>query len=196
MKLALFDFDGTVTREDTFTAFVKFATPPLRLKVGYIALIPKILGYKLGFVKGTNIRQSIVYLAFKGLRKDYLEDKAKSFFESYMNTVLRPNAIEKLKWHKENGDRIVLVSASLDIYLKHWCRDNEIELICSEVDFDGEFCTGKYKSSDCSGLYKAEKVKDILDLKEFDEIYAYGDTSEDKELLDLADHKYLCWEKI
>ncbi len=30
----------------------------------------------------------------------------------------------------------------------------------------------------------------------YNSIYAYGDTSEDRELLGLADHKYYCWEKI
>jgi HAD superfamily hydrolase (TIGR01490 family) len=196
MNLALFDFDGTITTHDTFTAFIKYATPTLRLKLGMIYLAPKILVYKIGLRKGTKMRQDIVSFAFKGLSKKYLDGKAKSFYESFMNNVLRPNAMEKLKWHQKNGDRVILVSASLDIYLNYWCDSQNIELICSELAYRDGICIGKYISDDCTGEFKASKVKQRVQLDDYKEIYAYGDTSEDRELLELADHKYLCWKKL
>ena len=40
------------------------------------------------------------------------------------------------------------------------------------------------------------KVKQRLDLSDFDTIYAYGDTEEDLAMLAIADEKYMNWQKI
>lgn len=40
MDIALFDFDGTITYQDTFTQFIKTAIPKRRQKWGRILLAP------------------------------------------------------------------------------------------------------------------------------------------------------------
>lgn len=47
--------------------------------------------------------------------------------------ILRPLAEEKLNWHKQNGDKIVIVLASLEKYLAPWREKNGFELIASRL---------------------------------------------------------------
>ena len=47
-KLALFDFDGTLTREDTMFAFVKFAKGSSQLFWSFVVLGPMLFLYKIG----------------------------------------------------------------------------------------------------------------------------------------------------
>ncbi len=196
MNLALFDFDGTITTEDTFTKFIFSVLDKKSLLLGRIKLLPYIVGYKVGIIKGTTIRQKIVKVGLAGRSYKDLSTKAKDFSVSYIDTVIRDNAKTRIKEHLDNGDKVIIVSASLDIYLKDWCSRNGLELICAELEVEEGLLTGNYLFGDCSGKAKADKVKDYCDLSQFNEVYAYGDTLEDRELLDLADKKFYRWSEV
>lgn len=63
-NLALFDFDGTITTNDNFTAFIFFAAPRWRLALVPIALSPLIACYKIGFITPSMMRRMIAKWAF------------------------------------------------------------------------------------------------------------------------------------
>ena len=45
MDLALFDFDGTITNSDCFTAFIEQVVPKQRMRWGRLRLTPSLIGY-------------------------------------------------------------------------------------------------------------------------------------------------------
>lgn len=186
MNLALFDFDGTITDRDTFTQFILFATPKNKLRFGRLALLPITIKYKLGMAKGHQIRKKILRFAFKGMNENSLRAKGKIYAEQYLPNYLRPKAMQRIQWHKDRGDTVAIVSASLDIYLAPWCKTHGIELICTEVDTKDGIITGFSKQGDCSSQQKRRLVQARYNLIEYDSIYAYGDTPEDNELLTMA----------
>ena len=47
--LALFDFDGTLTKKDTMFEFIRFSKGNLMLLIGLIISFPILVLYKLGF---------------------------------------------------------------------------------------------------------------------------------------------------
>jgi phosphoserine phosphatase len=49
---------------------------------------------------------------------------------------------------------------------------------------------------ECSGGEKVRRIRERYDLTQYPIIYAYGDTDEDREMLELAHEKYYRWEKI
>jgi len=60
---------------------------------------------------------------------------------------------------------------------------------------NGRFCcldkhngrlTGRYRHRECTGMEKARRISSQFDLSRYPEVYAYGDTSEDLEMLALA----------
>ncbi|WP_201509693.1 HAD family hydrolase [Psychrobacter alimentarius] len=195
MNIALFDFDGTITECDTFTPFIRKATPRSRMIVGRLLLMPSILAYRTGILSASSIRQQIVYIGLKGFSKRCLETLGKNHANEFLSNVVRANALDRIQWHLDSGDRVIIVSASLDVYLKPWCDKIGVELICSQLDNKGDILTGKYHKGDCTGAEKVRRVESLIDLKAYEKIYAYGDTKEDDELLQIADEKYFQWEK-
>ena len=190
MNLALFDFDGTITSADTFTPFIRFVASPRRLLFGRLLLSPMVAGYRLGLVPGTTLRSAAARLCFFGrLEADILELGAR--YAETMHLVVRPAVLDKVRWHQAQGDTVVVVSASLAPYLRRWCDKLGVELICTELESAAGTLTGRYAGGDCSGQEKARRVRERYDLARYPVIYAYGDTSEDRELLGLAHRRYL-----
>jgi hypothetical protein len=60
----------------------------------------------------------------------------------------------------------------------------------------GESITSSYRNGDCVGPEKVRRVLSACTLSEYEVIYAYGDTSEDALMLDLAHRRFFRWEEI
>lgn len=65
-----------------------------------------------------------------------------------------------------------------------------MDLICSQLDVRQNLITGRYVGRDCSGKEKAKRVRAKYDFASFENVFAYGDTIEDKEMLAPANIKY------
>src|SRR5690606_4450033 len=104
---------------------------------------------------------------------------------------LNPKLLEQLIQHQELGHEVVLVSASLDLYLKPVCSYLNIDLICSEVEIKAGKITGFYQTPDCSNIQKKIRILEKYNLQDYAEIYAYGNSEEDEEMLSLAHQRYL-----
>ena len=66
-------------------------------------------------------------------------------------------------------------------------RDRGVEHICTTLEERDGTLTGHLVSGDCFGAEKARRIRERIDLTRYAVIYAYGDTIEDREMLDLAD---------
>ncbi len=190
MNLALFDFDGTITRSDSWMPFLKFAVPPLKLVVGQGLLLPVLVGYKLGAVPPTRARAAASMVAFRGERAATIRERGAEYASEALPGSLRSEALERVAWHRERGDHIVVVSASLDVYLAPWCRTHGVDLICTELEERAGRLTGRLVGGDCTGAEKARRVKERYELARYESVYAYGDTIEDREMLECAHVKY------
>src|SRR5690606_3935933 len=104
---------------------------------------------------------------------------------------LNPKLLEQLRQHQELGHEVVLVSASLDLYLKPVCSYLNIDLICSEVEVKAGKLTGFYQTPDCSNTQKKIRIVEKYNLDNYAEIYAYGNSEEDEEMLSLATYSYM-----
>ena len=133
MNLALFDFDGTVTFKDTFTPFVYFASSRARIALGTVLLGPMILGYKLGLIAASRMRAAVARIAFQGRRESEVQELGARYSKT-LSAEVRPEALERIRWHQANGDIVVVVSASLRTYLSSWCDGHGVELFCTELE--------------------------------------------------------------
>lgn len=186
MNLALFDFDGTITTRDTYTKFVFSSTKSVRLVIGIFLLFPAIILHKAGLLSASKIRPLISRVAFMGIPEKQLDASAERFVSKYLPSVLRGGMLQKIAEHKENGDHVVIVSASISPYLKIWCKRHEVDLICSELEVRNGRLTGAYLNGDCSSERKVARIKERIDLSLYSKIFAYGDSEEDYPMLNLA----------
>lgn len=191
MNLALFDFDGTITHTDSFTKFVLYAADKRRIRRGkLLLLLPELIAYKTRLTNGKRIRHKTFNLAFENTIEDEIKMKALEFSQNIIPSLIRPQAMDRINWHKERGDEIRVVSASLDLYLEPWCKQHNIALSCNEVEAISGSITGNFIGHDCSADEKRRRVENAYNLSDYMNIYAYGDTFEDKELLKLAHYPF------
>jgi phosphatidylglycerophosphatase C len=196
MNLALFDFDGTITRNDTWTPFLRFSATPQRLVAAGVLLSPLMVGYKLGWISARRSRPIVASLAFRGRDAAAVRTLGRQYAFEALPAVIRRRALDRIEWHKTQGDAVAVVSASLDVYLTHWCESIGVDLICTELEDDGGTLTGRYRRGECCGGEKVRRIRKRYDLSRYPVIYAYGDTDEDREMLEIAHEKYYRWEKV
>lgn len=189
-RLALFDFDGTITTKDSFIEFIKYYSSTSRILIGIIYLFPKMVLFKLGFIPNWRAKEYVLTWFFKGESVGDVDLKSKKFCEEVIVKLVKKDAILKLKQHKANGDRVVLVSASAEQWLKHWTESMNIELISTKMEIENGQFTGRLDGQNCYGINKVTKIKSLIDITEYKEIYAYGDSRGDKEMLELANHPF------
>jgi HAD superfamily phosphoserine phosphatase-like hydrolase len=182
--LALFDFDGTITSTDTWTPFMRFAVSPGRLFVGRAVLAPVIVGYRLGAISASRGRQIATRVAFQGASAAVARRLGAEYAATVLPRTVRWSALDRIEAHRSRGDHVVIVSAALDLYLGPWCGGHRLDYICSTLEERQGRLTGRYLGRDCVGPEKVRRV------------HAYGDSGDDREMLELAHTKYYCWREI
>jgi phosphatidylglycerophosphatase C len=196
MDLALFDFDGTITTKGTYPGFVSFAVRPRRKVVGGIILSPLIVGYRSRLVSDRTMRIAMSRIGFRGEQPDRLRRLGKQYAKEILPNLIRPVALERIAWHKARGDRVVVVSASLDVYLEPWCRSFGVDVMCTQLETSEGRVTGRYVRGDCCGEVKARRIRERYALSEYGAIYAYGDTEEDRQMLEMANRIFFRWQEV
>lgn len=184
--LALFDFDGTLTKGDSLSRFLWFAVPLPKLFVGAILVGFRFL--RLAWSGAwTNEKAKEILLAtfFKGFPREALYELGEAFCQQKLPAMLRPERMGQLEAYKVAGATVVLVSASPDIWLRPFCAIAGIQLICTELAFESGIFTGKLATPNCNGHEKARRVRAAFDLNDFDEIVAFGNSMGDAEMLAL-----------
>jgi phosphatidylglycerophosphatase C len=198
MDLALIDFDGTITTRGAYPEFLHFAVPFRRKVTGGTLLSPLIAAYKCGLMSEPAIRKALSRVSFAGDDVSRVQACGEAFARDVLPGMTRPIALDRIAWHKDRGDRVVVVSASLDAYLIPWCRTLAIDLICTELETShgGRRLTGRYLQGDCYGDEKVRRIRERLTLADYDTIYAYGDTEDDRPMLDMAHRRYFRWKEV
>ncbi|MDN5279314.1 MAG: hypothetical protein PWR01_3279 [Clostridiales bacterium] len=189
MKLALFDFDGTITTHDSYREFLRFIVGTRKLILGSLLLSPWLLGYKIGLIKNYHAKQVVTSWFLKGMSKEAFETKAAEFVQKKLNSMIRPAAMKKILWHYQQSHRIIVVSASFEDYLAVWCRQHQLEVIGTCLEWQNDQLTGNFATPNCYGPEKVRRIKQKLNPEDYEEVFAYGDTRGDYEMLEMADHK-------
>ena len=194
--LALFDFDGTITFSDTWTPFMRLAIRPRRMLAARILLGPVVVGYRLGLVTASTGRVIAARVAFAGEDAAAIRCLGRDYAARTLPARIRPAAIDRIEWHRSRGDDVVVVSGSLDVYLRPWCEQQGVACICATLEDRNGRLTGRYVDGDCSGAEKVRRILERYRAERYDEIYAYGDSGEDRELLELANRRYYRWTEV
>lgn len=189
-KIAFFDFDGTLTREDSMFSIVRFVHGNLGFYWGMFQLSPFLIAFKLGFMGRKQIKEVYLKHFFGGLSVEEFQSHCHEFSESIIPKIILNEGLDKLQWHRQENFELVLVSASAQNWLIHWCDKQQINCIATKLQIKSGKITGKLDSENCHGEEKVRRIKEIYDLDTYDEIYAYGDTIADKPMLSLANKAF------
>lgn len=184
--LVLFDFDGTLTRRDSLLDFLKFAVGSYDFYKGLASLSPILAAYGLRVISNSVAKEKLIAHFFAGWDTARFESVADDYSRHRIDSILRPEAFTTLQHHLASGHRVAIVSASMEDWLRAWCQGHGVELIATRMERDGARLTGRFATKNCHGPEKVARVRAHFDLEAFNEIYAYGDSRGDREMLALA----------
>ena len=181
-----FDFDGTLTIRDSFTAFLKWRAGPVRWALGCLRLAPAALAYAFhrdrGRIKADAVREFLI-----GARRDDLEAQAREFASRHSASLLRPDALAAWARWRNEPVKLVVVTASPRFVVAPFAKDLGADaLIGTEYVFDAQDrITGDYVSPNCRGPEKVVRLKAAFG-PDFILKAAYGDTTGDREMIAMA----------
>lgn len=188
--LALFDFDKTVTDRDSFLPFMFFAFGHFRIICLIILFFPHALLCFAGFMSRKKFKENFFKLTIKGWTEEKFRSVALDFYQKQMRSWVRKSAADEIKKHLENGADVSLVSASPNDWLWPFTDDFGINLIATRLEVIDGVYTGNIVGNNCRKAEKVRRVREVYDIESYSDIYAYGDSSGDYEMLKIANHPH------
>lgn len=195
--VALFDFDGTVTHRDSLLPFLWQLFGPVKL-AGYALLMsPLLLGYLLRIIPNGIAKERLLGRMLGGMEMAHLQVEAKRFASGFLPRIVRPESAERIAWHQAQGHRVIIVSASLELYLRPWAEALGVtDVLATRLREEEGRAAAGFEGVNCFGEVKAQRVREYLGDTAALEVYAYGDSRGDTQMLALADHAYYRGELI
>lgn len=185
--IVAFDFDGTLTVRDSFTAFLRHRAGRRGWAAGLARLTPAVGVYARDRDRGRLKAQSVrVFL--KGVPRQVLEAEAEAFAEASWDRLMRPDALARWNDWGARGAHRVIVTASPETTVAPFARRLGAEgLLGTPLLFDSQDCVaGTFDGPNCRGEEKVRRLRAAYG-PDVRIAAAYGDTSGDTEMLALAE---------
>ena len=182
--IAAFDFDGTLTRRDTLLPFLASVTGNVAALCALARVAPRLAAGERDLAK-----ERLLHHLLAGRDHDVVGRAGRAYGARLARTAIAPELRSRLAWHRREGHRVIIVSASLDVYLAETARVLAVDhLVCTrlEIDDHGRY-TGHLVGANCRGAEKAKQLRAQIRGGER-VVWAYGDSRGDDEMLALADH--------
>lgn len=189
-NVALFDFDGTITNRDSFIDFIIFYHGKLVTYFGLFRLLPTLLAYKVKLIPNWQAKEKVLTFFFRDEHLNSFQLRCNQYGTERIPQITRAKAIHTLEKHQKLGDDIYIVSASPENWLLAWCEKIQIKLIATKLEVVQDKLTGKLRDDNCYGPEKVARIRQEIDLSKYQEIYVYGDSAGDREMLRLADYAH------
>jgi phosphatidylglycerophosphatase C len=187
--IVAFDFDGTLTVRDSFTAFLRWRAGAARYARGLARLVPAVATY-LGDRDRGRLKAAAAREFLGGLPRAQVAQEAQAFARTHSATLLRPDALETWRRWGAQGALRVIVTASPALTVAPFAQDLGADrLIGTQLALDSEDrITGDFIGENCRGQEKVARLRAAFG-PDMRLAAAYGDTSGDHEMLALAQER-------
>lgn len=191
--VALFDLDGTLTTRDTFLPFLLFYARRQR-RWWPLSITPFVVAaYLFRMISDRTAKQILITAFVGGDPVSTVDDAAIEFSQSWVPRYLHHVGVGKLREHQVAGDRVILVSASPDIYVPAIARQLGIEeVLCTRVQRHASRVLGSIVGANCKRQAKVQFLAAHLNNDRAPaNSYAYGDSHHDLPMLQWVTYGYL-----
>lgn len=190
MVIAAFDVDGTLTTRDCVRPFLERAAGRHRLVT---SLMRRPVATVVAAVRRDRDRfkEIIVGGSLRGKLIADVETIGEQFAQFVLVNWLRPDTLRRLRWHQRSGHRTVIVSASLAAYLRPLALRLGIDdVLCTDSIRSGDRYGDRLDGPNCRADEKRRRLDRFLEERRWAhaEVWAYGDSAGDRQLLARADH--------
>lgn len=184
--IAFFDFDGTVTTKDSLLEFIKYSKGKAAFYFGFALHAPFLIAYKLKIISNQRAKEMMLHYFFHKMSVEEFTKYCIDFSNDVLPSLIRTKAFAEISKLKSIGAEVVIVSASPEYWLRHWCDKNAVTCIATQLIIANNKITGRVDGINCYGEEKVTRIKQKYDLDTFSSIYCYGDTPGDRPMLALG----------
>lgn len=194
--VAVFDFDGTLTWYDSLLPFLASVQGAGATARAVVAESPRLGRAALGRASRDEAKEALLTRLLGGVDVEQVSARGEAYAQRLVRR-LRPGMRRRLDWHRRLGHQVVIVSASPSLYVEPTGRRLGVDAVLAtelEAGSDGRL-TGKLLGRNCRGEEKATRLRQWLETSlpaavdhPWPQLWAYGDSSGDREMLALADN--------
>lgn len=200
--VAAFDLDGTLTDGGSVFRWLR-ATGGLKAATrASVTMAPRLA---LAAIKGGSTADEVKQDLFEEVLKDTPLEQVRAasiaFAEHHVATKLRTDTKARLDWHRAKGHKVVLVSASPELYVTRvgeLVGADGVVATRLAVNAEGKL-TGRYEGRNCRGAEKFSRVTSWMrsegllgSSEQMPYLWAYGNSRGDLRLLRAADRGVSC----
>lgn len=197
MKVAIFDFDGTLYTKETFKLLMEQLKkhPKYKQYYGkfYRSILPLYIRYKLKILPESVMKERSMRLYLQAL--DSLSMTELHEYFNGMHNVMLPDfneqVVKRLVEHKKDGYHVLLVSGAYTPFLKavtsHLTFD---QIIGTDIPSNGDQLAMDRPFLHIQGTRKNEQIEHVLQgvTVNWDNSFAYGDSISDLPVLEQVGH--------
>lgn len=189
-KLALFDFDGTITSRDSMFSLLRFAVGEPAFYAKLFRCSPSLIAFRLGLLNNQAAKEKLLTGFVGGMEVKLFNGLCNDFANNRLPDLLRPQAVSELEQLRKNGYDIVVVTASAENWVSPWCNSLGIACIGTRLEVKEGRITGLIAGKNCNGEEKAARIRENIRLEDYSEILAFGDSPGDYPMFKLATVSY------
>lgn len=189
-SLSVFDFDGTLTKHDSFVPFLRFAFGKrvfARRMVRLALPTLKCVGRRL---TRDELKEVLIHTFMTGVDAKWIEEKAAEFCERYWTRLMRPSGLIAVATQVNSGAIVTICSASPAMVLKPFAERLGIRLIGTNLEVKDGVLTGRISGHNCRCGQKVERLEAEYGPLSSYHLRAWGDTRGDYEMLAAAQEPY------
>ena len=191
IEIVVFDFDGTITTDDTFRLFLRYYAGNLKWTANILLLLPIFIGYSLKVVDRNQAKIHVMRRFFKNASVAKLNARAAAFATEIIPSLIRPQAQACLDSKKTHPESLYICSASITPYLRAWGESQNIHnILATELETDGDRYTGEIKGWNIWGEGKMRRILAEFAPHPVKIMEAYGDSRGDREMLHAAEASF------
>ncbi len=190
--LAIFDLDGTLTRRDTLLPYLAgfLKTRPARW-IRLVGVAFALASFAIGRLDRDRCKESIIRACLSGAGRAELAAHTERFVTHLLERGMSERALAVLESHRAARARLVLLSASPDLYVSTIAqRLGFDECLSTELRWDADRLVGTFATANRRGTEKARLVR-ALRGEGRGPIAAYANSSSDLEHLQIVDFPML-----
>ncbi len=191
--VAAFDFDDTITSTDCVVPFMWRVAGRRRFVIGIARRVHRIVAALLRRDRNA-LRAVGTEAAFAGRDAAEVDGLAEAWGREIVDTHLRADTVQRIRWHLTEGHHVVIVSASYERYVHVVAEHLGVHDVAAtrlEVGPDG-ILTGRLVGLNCRAAEKVVRLDAWLGerglVRDGVTLWAYGDSAGDRELLAAAHH--------
>ena len=201
-RVAAFDFDGTLTTRDTLVPFLYRVSGPRQFATATAKLGIKGSLRRIPITDRDHVKELMIRELLGGRQEADLRALGQEYATEILAKRMNDAVLQRLRNHVDRGDEVLFVSASLVYYLDPIAELLDVDAVIAVEprSADGTL-DGSLTHPNVRAQQKAIRLSEWLSANDHSdgpgelhespvELWAYGNSSGDHELLDMADHPF------